>query len=445
MARTTRNVTTSHVRRSEPHPGEALTVANHSSLFDDPAFVSDLLDESITGGQMQAKWGMVKSAVNKWRQRVRQGQPLPVTEQGVAPLASEEIQRNSDESIISAVRMADTAWGLTEWRAFLREHGQDPDTVTFQYGVTSAPTGGFWNKLNNVRAKVGAGQAAVDWDAAAKFIDGFTYVPAKRDYLIDVAVLQPTDEQWGKTDFNGGTAETEERVLTSYSRFADYIREYRPARVLFARTGDGIENVCSTGSQRDTNDLDLPHMLAQLFKIDLHSLKMIAPLVGEVKDARVPSNHGRWRTGLKADAGNPHADFGIVVGRMLENTQRELGVFPNVEFLFPEKLMESMTVQLGGIRVGLVHGHQTNSPDRLGDWWGKQDHGRMPTWDADILFAGHFHSHRKYQSGDGRYVIVGPASDNGSSWFSNLQGERATAGMLAVCFEGKRPRFEEIL
>jgi hypothetical protein len=69
----------------------------------------------------------------------------------------------------------------------------------------------------------------------------------------------------------------------------------------------------------------------------------------------------------------------------------------------------------------------------------------MPTWDADILLAGHFHSHRKYQSGDGRYVIVGPASDNGSSWFSNLQGERATAGMLAVCFEGRRLRFEEIL
>lgn len=419
-------------------------MTERSPLLDDPKFIADLEDLTISGGEIGRKWGIAKSAVNKYRSRSAAGQEL-ATSSGAVPVMGESEENNSDGSIRTAVKMSDTAWGLNEWRAFLREKGQDPDHVTFTYGVTSNPQGGFWNKLNNVRRGAADATAVVDWDGARKIVDGFTYIPAKREFLVDSAVLQPTDEQWGKTDFMGGTPETEERVLNSYSKFADYVREYRPRQVLLARTGDGIENTCSTNSQRDTNDLDVPHMLVQSFKMDLQSLKMIAPLVGEVIDARVTSNHGRWRTGLKADAGNPHADFGIAVGRQLEDTQRILGVLPNVRFEFPPALMESMTVQLETVKVGMVHGHQASGSDRMGDWWSKQDHGRMPTWDADYLLVGHWHSYRKYQSGDKRWVIVGPASDPGSSWFSNLKGERATSGMNAFVFEGKRVRFEEIL
>ena len=354
-------------------------------------------------------------------------------------------------------KRADRIIPLSEWLLDLKADGFAPEDYSHSvghsvWGQQSTEDGlitlyanRFTATLKPVKQKAEAALQEVDWAAAAKFIDGFTYIPAKRDFLIDTAVLQPTDEQWGKTDFAGGTAETEERVLNSYSAFVDYIKEYRPREVLVARTGDGIENFCSANGQRDTNDLDLPHMVVQSFKMDLQGLKMVAPLVEYVKDARVPSNHGRWRTGMKADAGNPHADFGIAVGRQIEDTQRILDVLPNVEVVFPDALMESMTVPMSTLRLGLVHGHQVNSPDKLGEWWSKQDHGRMPTWDADILFCGHFHSYRTYQSGDGRWVIVGPASDPGSSWYSNLKGERATSGMLALAIEGTRWRFPEIL
>ena len=416
---------------------------NRSPLFDDPAFVADLENLLISGGEISRKWGIAKSAVNKWRQRAANGVVLP-QQSSDAPAAGESEIHNPDGSA-SYVRHSDEPWGFNDYRAFIESRGQNPDDVTFTWGWTSNPLGGFWNKLNNVRPKASAGGVDVDWAGAAKFVEGFTYIPAKREFLVDSAVLQPTDEQWGKTDFAGGTPETEERVLNSYAAFADYIREYRPRQVLLARTGDGIENTCSTNSQRDTNDLDVPHMLVQSFKMDAQSLKMIAPLAGEVIDARVTSNHGRWRTGLKQDAGNPHADFGIGVGRQLEDMQATFDILPNVRFEFPEALMESMTVKLETVSVGMVHGHQASGSDRMGDWWSKQDHGRMPTWDADYLLVGHWHSYRKYQSGDKRWVIVGPASDPGSSWFSNLKGERATSGMNAFVFEGKRIRFEEIL
>lgn len=411
------------------------------SLLDDPLYIADLKSQA-SHSEIGEFWGKDESVPRRHRKKLGIATPVPVK-----PLdanGGESEAHNADGSS-SYVRFSEQPWGYDDYRKFIEEKGQNPDEVTFTWGWTSNPAGGFWNKLNNVRPVASTVEDRIDWPAASKFIENFTYIPAKRDYLVNTAVLQPTDEQWGKTDFAGGTPETEERVMNSYSAFCDYIKEYRPRQVLLARTGDGIENVCSTNSQRDTNDLDVPHMLVQSFKMDLRSLSMIAPLVEEVIDARVPSNHGRFRTGLKQDSGNPHADFGIGVGRQIVDTQNILGVLPNVRVVFPDALMESMTVELDTFKAGLVHGHQAGGPDKMGDWWGRQDHGRMPTWDADILFVGHWHSWRTYQSGDGRWVVVGPASDPGSSWFSNLKGERATAGMLAVAIEGKRMRFPELL
>lgn len=361
----------------------------------------------------------------------------------------------SSDGKISIEKRAERIIPLSEWLDDLRADGFDPDdyntthghSVYMQHTRAGTTKTLYANKFSATKktAKEKVEQGAVDFDAARHFVEGFTYVPARRDFLVDAAVLQPTDEQWGKTDFSGGTSEATERVLNSYAAFVDYIREYRPREVLIARTGDAIENVNNVSSQRDTNDLDLPAMIAHSFRMDLTSLKLIAPHAQRIINAYVPSNHGRWRVGLKDEAGNPHADFGIAVGREVASTQELLGVFPNVETVFPEHLMESLSVRVGGATVGLVHGHQAGNPDKLGEWWGRQSHGRMPTWDADILLVGHFHSLRIQQSGNARWIFVGPASDNGSSWFSNLKGESSRSGMLAFTLEGKRWRNQEIL
>jgi len=420
------------------------------SLLENSDYIADL-ESGKYNTEIAKFWEIGEASVRRHRDKLsipRQEEEKEAgAEESDDKKGGESFWRNPDGTLDYRM-FSERVWTRQDHENFMRESGTDPDTMTFSVGWTSRPGGGVWNKINNVKLKDSPEAAAIseiDWAEKSKFIEGFTYIPAKREFLVDSAMLQPTDEQWGKTDYAGGTPETEERVLQSYSSFVDYIKEYRPRQVLLARTGDGIENTCSTGSQRDTNDLDVPHQLVQSFKMDLQGVSMIAPHVQEVFDARVTSNHGRWRTGMKADAGNPHADFGIGVGRQLELTQKTLDVLPNVKFLFPEALMESMTVKLDTVSFGMVHGHQAGGPDKMGDWWGKQDHGRMPTWESDYLLVGHWHSYRKYQSGDGRWVIIGPASDPGSSWFSNLKGERATSGMLAMCFEGKKHRFEEIL
>lgn len=67
--------------------------------------------------------------------------------------ADESFLKDSEGNFKEATLMAATAWGEDDWKAWLREHGTDPDEVTFNFGVTSAPGGGYWNKLLNVRYK----------------------------------------------------------------------------------------------------------------------------------------------------------------------------------------------------------------------------------------------------------------------------------------------------
>lgn len=64
-----------------------------------------------------------------------------------------ESEQGDQEGPNSFMRMSETPWGLNEVRAFLAAKGDDPDKLAFNYGVTSNPAGGYWNKINNVRPK----------------------------------------------------------------------------------------------------------------------------------------------------------------------------------------------------------------------------------------------------------------------------------------------------
>jgi len=46
---------------------------------------------------------------------------------------------------------SDIEMGYEDFREYIRASGQDPDKVTFNWGVTSNPNGGYWNKLLNVK------------------------------------------------------------------------------------------------------------------------------------------------------------------------------------------------------------------------------------------------------------------------------------------------------
>lgn len=413
---------------------------NFQALLQNQSFVSDLKSD-LTSREVAQRWGVGKSSVNDWRK---------LNKQPVEPVSHprETVEFKSDGSrTVEAVRTRPIT--MDDARDWLRASGDDPEL--FDISIRSIAYGAdmFSNRMSATPKRGVKAETVItadDYAKASSFISGFEYIPAKKEFLVGTAVIEPTDFQLGKVDLNGGTDSTINRALQSYENAIDYIKEYRPKHVVMAHCGDGIENFCNTSSQATTNDMDLPHQILTMFQLELKGLQMLAPHANKLTAAWVPSNHSRWRSGMKQDSGNSHADFGITNAKMIATTLSGLPGFEHVDVQIPVEHMESMTVYTEAVNVGMVHGHQASGPDKMGDWWAKQDHGRMPTWDADVLFAGHWHSYRAYQSGDGRGVFVGPANEPGSSWYSNLKGERATSGMLAVSFTSpKNWCFQEIL
>lgn len=422
---------------------------SRNELFDNPAFLSDLADTTQGSRAIAKRWGVGKTSINNYRAKngivAVHAPDHPIT--GI--LRGEKTVTETSDGARTVEAIRDRPVTLQDARDWIAATGDNPDDYTLSIRSIAYGDSFFSNRMSAVPKFKKAGSKPLvsqeDFDKASKFIEGFTYIPSKKEFLVDSVVIVPSDEQLGKVDFNGGTDSTVERAMNSYAEGADYLKEYRPRQTLLAHAGDNIENTCSTNSQRDTNDLDVPHQILTSYKLDLAGLQMLAPLTGELISAYVPSNHGRWRTGLKQDAGDPHADFGITNAKQIAHSLEAFGGYDNVKVMWPEPLMESMTVHMDTVNVGIVHGHQAGGPDKLGDWWSKQDHGRMPTWDADVLIAGHFHSYRAYQSGDARWVFVGPANEPGSSWYSNLKGARSTSGMLAMSFVGKNWFAQRIL
>lgn len=74
-----------------------------------------------------------------------------------------EAETHNPDGSSSYIRFSHEPWGHEDYREFIASKGQNPDEVTFTWGWTSNPAGGFWNKLNNVRPKTAVEDAEPAW------------------------------------------------------------------------------------------------------------------------------------------------------------------------------------------------------------------------------------------------------------------------------------------
>lgn len=364
----------------------------------------------------------------------------------VAPVhdAGYSFETDSKTGTTSITKRADRIIPLSEWLADLRADGQNPDDFTVAAGHSvwgQQPREGvlvtlYANKFSytqKTKKELAADQSPVVLESMLEAIRSFTYIPTPVAYNPETAIIVPTDLQVGKVDLGGGSKETAEQALHSFHEFAGFVKEFRPQEIVVADVGDPIENVFNTSAQLGTNDLDLPHQIAGASRIFLEGIKLFAPLAPKVSFKAVSSNHGAFRLGPKAPGGDAHADFGIVIAEMLrESLTLNPQAFGHVSVQTPDPYMESLYFQTSGSDIGMVHSHQAGNVDKIGTWWAGQSHGNLPVAKARILLCGHWHSLRVQQSGDGRWFIVGPASDRGSTWYTNLKGEASKSGMLML-------------
>lgn len=309
-----------------------------------------------------------------------------------------------------------------------------PEAVVTSRGRTVRLEDGSYEKIT-WKPNAMALHQTLQYDDLAKALDEWEPVRPNLGNSLQpyTSILNAADLQIGKANQRGGgTPETLARAKQSVERFVADLTRNTPQAAVIVDNGDPIENCFNVPSQLVTNDLDVPAQIRTFRRFMIEAIKAIAPVVPMLHYVVVPSNHGAHRTGYKSPGGTTDADFGLEVSHQLEDAISENPLLKDrVVFVRPEPLHETAVVSVSNTKVAFTHGHNSSSEKTHGLWWARQDHGRMPGWDADILVTAHYHTMGLEQSGDGRWIIKTASSDPGSDWFTNRTGESALPGMTS--------------
>jgi hypothetical protein len=379
----------------------------------------------MTSREAAKRLGVSKSAVGDHRRHECSCTTTTATGQG-------ESETHNPDGTANYVRFSAKPWGHEDYRKFIASKGQDPDQVTFTWGWTSNPAGGFWNKLNNVRPKAMTEAGLESVDLPALYAAAKTATPrAYTGVTGRSTVIVYTDPQIGKVARRGGTPELLERSMAIRERLGNLLYERNPDRCVILDGGDGFENFNSGGNPMFTNDLSLAGQM-DLYGTELFEFINVAHAYGPVTVAGVPSNHTAWRAG-KQLLGNPQDDLGLFMHHQVAKVTAAAGMA--VDWIQPADFDETVAVDVDGTTLGLVHGNQFG-PSQAVQWWEKQTFGAQAIARADVLIHGHYHSFSANVAGRNpvnqrqRWAFGAPTLDNGSDWYRTTAGRDSDPGLL---------------
>lgn len=266
--------------------------------------------------------------------------------------------------------------------------------------------------------------------------------PAKSSAIIldnPAFVVSLNDWQIGKGE-GGGTPATVDRIILAITNTRLRLKEMerlkrRPSRVILANTGDLVEAVSG-------------HYPSQAFTVDLNGreqlrvarrllFRFVDELVSDgypVTVTAVPCNHGENRnaSGKAQTTPDDNASLTIVEG-IEEACAANPARYEFVDFAYAKDL--TLVVDAAGVNLGLTHGHQVRGSGAgsttIEKWWQGQIMGCQPIASADILLTAHRH-HFQISEETGRTVILAPAMDGGSYWFTSATGKNSLPGMLTL-------------
>jgi hypothetical protein len=327
---------------------------------------------------------------------------------------------------------------------FLRDAGYDPDV----YEVVGNPRTSRWQRYDG------------EWLTAYRFTFRVKNTISDLPLLYSRALKMPkkaavkntgdralvicwSDLQIGKVDHRGGIEAMTVRIAAVKKELFDQIRKEKPSKIVLLDVGDLIENFSNAANlqQLRTNDLSIMQQLDYAATTLWELIKELCALVPDVVYASVGSNHCQWRV-QKQVVGTPTDDWGVFIGRQLARLADETKL--PVRFFEPHTHDESLTLDVYGHRIGLIHGHQASRPEGFPDFWRKATFGNLPIASANICVTGHFHHLRLQElgtdaTGRSRFWVQSATLDNGSGWFKRTSGEDSQPGLVTFIVEQDKP------
>jgi len=314
----------------------------------------------------------------------------------------------------------------------LREVGYDPDTIEIVGNIMQwqkqQPDGTWRVSYRFSHRPKSASLNLPALYAAASRKPRQQLKPATSGHTT-VVVL--SDVQAGKVAARGGTPELIDRLVEKRAKLTSLLSQRKPSKTVLLEAGDLFEGFESGGNPMFTNDLSLAQQM-DLAGTEVYQFVELMQRHGHVDVVAVTSNHTAWRRG-KQQLGRPADDLGLFVHKQVEKVANAAGI--DAAWTYPAPYDESVTLDVDGTVIGLVHGNQFGS-GRAIDWWAKQTHGGQPVGAADVLVTGHYHhltvipTGRNPYSGRTKWWLQAPTVDNGSDWFRNTAGDDSDPGLM---------------
>lgn len=400
------------------------------SLLNNEEYRADLLGEG-SSREVARKWDINQSTVVRHRQRLKES-PEKIDRRRVLTESFEHRPDGSSDYTVPS----DRPWGAVDVENFLRSKGEDPENVTYTWGVTANPYGGYWNKLNNVRKKPESGEDLLTLEEVRYLVDEFEpeFYPSvgAGDETFVVAL---SDWQLGKSVEGQGTESTVRRIKKSLEGAkAQILRLQSEGRslntLLLANLGDHIENVAgSYESQTYDIDLNLRDQIELAIELNMLWVKELAPLFSKVIYTANPCNHaqltrGKGRVNVTDDSDNATgliAEFVKQLCGMSEALSHVDVRVPRGEMITP--------VTVSGVNIATAHGHKITGAEET--WLAKQSqwltHERKFIPDLWLVA----HKHHLAVTDFGPYTrIQATTVDPGSKWFTDTTGGYSRQGTV---------------
>lgn len=322
------------------------------------------------------------------------------------------------------------------WRVRLTEARFDPAAWHRDEQGGDAVTRPCWR----YRFVVEAAPRAVDVSELLRAAGRRRKAPAPREAgSRPVYTVAAGDLQIGKPD-GDGTAGTVERFVTSHeaslARYKTLRKQGRTGdQVALLWVGDCIEGTESQGSRLVSRlELGVTEQVRVYRRLLLRQVKDFLDAGAYVRVAVVPGNHDEAKR-VGDQMASFYTDSWAVESAAAVADALDVGGYGDqVAFLFPGRDELTVTLDINGTVVGLLHGHQTKG--KMQTWLASQSLGRQAVGhETDLVISGHFHYLKVEQIGPVTHVQV-PAMDGGSQWWKHRHGLDAPPGIVSMLVGG---------
>ena len=252
-----------------------------------------------------------------------------------------------------------------------------------------------------------------------------------------VYVVALADTQIGKPD-GDGTAGTVRRVLDAHARalkrFRDLRKRGKAGEVVIVVAGDCIEGTESQGSRLLARlDCDVTTQVRIYRRLLAQIVTDYADKADRVRVAVVPGNHDEAKRVGDKMATSYTDSWALEGAASVADALDIAGYQDRVAFIMPSRDEMTITLDVAGTTLGVLHGHQTRG--KMETWLAGQAQGRYAIGTADVIISGHYHHLRVQQLGPTTWVQT-PSLDGASLWWRHSGHTDAPPGMVTMLMGG---------